>query len=84
MTNLTNLYGEITVLGDEERAVIIVYLDFRKVFDSDSPKILIEKLITSELDEQTVRQIEQWLNGHVMISGRKSSYRPVISGVPQW
>ncbi|GAB0177311.1 mitochondrial enolase superfamily member 1 [Grus japonensis] len=64
-------------------AVDIVYLDFRKAFDTAFHKILIEKLLKYGLDEQTVRWIENWLNGQVMISHRKSSSRPVNSRVPQ-
>ncbi|KAK4817888.1 hypothetical protein QYF61_002057 [Mycteria americana] len=84
LTNLINFYGEMTGLVDEERAVVIVYLDFRKAFDTDSPKILIEKLMTYGLDERTVRWIEKWLNSHVprvVITVMKSSCRPVTSGV---
>ncbi|PKU44022.1 rna-directed dna polymerase from mobile element jockey- hypothetical protein [Limosa lapponica baueri] len=33
LTNLVNSYEELTGLGDEERAVNIVYSDFRKSFD---------------------------------------------------
>jgi len=43
-----------TGLVEEERAVVVVYLDFRKAFDTDSPKILIEELTKYGLDEWTV------------------------------
>ena len=42
LTNLINFYEDMTVLVDKRRAVDIVYLDFRKAFDTD--KILIYKL----------------------------------------
>ncbi|KAJ7423588.1 hypothetical protein WISP_33313 [Willisornis vidua] len=41
LTNLINFYGEMSGLVDEERTMIIVYLHFRKDFDTDSSKILI-------------------------------------------
>ncbi|KAK4806176.1 hypothetical protein QYF61_001099 [Mycteria americana] len=45
LTNMITFYDEMTGLVDEGRAVDIVYLDFRKAFDTVSPKILIEKLM---------------------------------------
>ena len=63
LTNLINFYNEMTGLVDEGRAVNIVYLDFSKAFDTVSQKILIDKLLTYMLDEETVRWIENWLNG---------------------
>ncbi|GAB0207654.1 hypothetical protein GRJ2_003231100 [Grus japonensis] len=63
LTNIITFYDEMTGLVDEGRAVDIVYLDFRKVFDTVSHKIIIEKLLMHGLDEQTVRWIENWLNG---------------------
>ena len=64
----------------------IVYLDFRKGFDTVSHKILIEKLMKYRLDEQTARWTENWLKGwaqRVVISSTKSSRRPITSSVPQ-
>ncbi|GAB0204306.1 mitochondrial enolase superfamily member 1 [Grus japonensis] len=42
LTNLKNIYDEMTSLEDKGRAVYIVYLDFSKAFDTVSHKIFID------------------------------------------
>lgn len=61
------------------------YLDFSTAFQTLSHNILIEKLVKYKLDKKTVRWTEHRLNcpaQRVMISGTKSSRRPVASSVP--
>ncbi|XP_063177737.1 scavenger receptor cysteine-rich type 1 protein M130-like, partial [Chroicocephalus ridibundus] len=52
LTNLINVYNAMAVLIDEVRAVAVVYLVFRKTFNTVSHKIFLEKLFMYELDEQ--------------------------------
>ncbi|KAK4825859.1 LOW QUALITY PROTEIN: hypothetical protein QYF61_003133, partial [Mycteria americana] len=84
LTNLINFYNEMTGLVGEVTAVDIVYLDL--AFDAISHKILIENLLMYGLDKQTVKWIENRLNGQaqrVVISSTKSSWRPVTRGILQ-
>jgi len=78
LTNLIAFYYGVTGWVDEGRAVVVVYLDFSKAFDTVSHNILLGKLRKCGLDEWLVRCIENWLNGST-----ESSWRPVNSGVPQ-
>jgi len=78
LTNLIAFCGGVTGWVDEGRAVDVVCLDFSKAFDTVSHNILLGKLRKCELDEWSVRWIENWLNGRtqrVVISGAESSYR---------
>ena len=63
LTNLVAFYDVITSWVDGGRAVDVMYLDFRKVFDTVSHKILVIKLRKCKIDEWTVRWIENGLTG---------------------
>ncbi|GAB0208274.1 mitochondrial enolase superfamily member 1 [Grus japonensis] len=82
LTNLIAFDDGTTGCVDEGRAVDVVYLDFRKAFDTISHNIFISKLRKCGLDEWTVRWVENWLNGRAH-RAVQSSWRPVSSGVPQ-
>ena len=45
------------------RAVDVIYLDFRKNFDTVSHNTLITKLRKCGIDEWMVRWVENWLTG---------------------
>lgn len=88
LTNLIFLYekeSKTTLLVDGGKAVDAVYIDFSRVSDTTSHNIFLEKLAAHSLDGWTLQWVNKWLDGwaqRIVVNGAKSSWWPVISGIP--
>ena len=70
---------------DEGTPVDVIYLDFQKAFDNLHFKYLL-KLKSHGMGNSIINWIEQWLNDRrqrVVVDEEVSSWKPVLSGVPQ-
>ena len=85
-TNLVAFYDQVTKSLDAGVAVDVVFLDFRKAFDTVSHPVLIKKLGDCGVDAHTVKWVANWLEGRtqrVVVDGFFSTWKDVGSGVPQ-
>ena len=86
LTNLLCFFEKITKWVDEGSPVDVIYLDFQKAFDKVPHQRLILKLKSHGMGNSIINWIEQWLNDRrqmVVVDGEVSSWKPVLSGVPQ-
>ena len=86
LTHLLCFFEEITKWVDEGSPVDVIYLDFQKAFDKVPHQRLILKLKSHGMGSSIINWIEQWLNDRrqrVVVDGEVSSWKPVLSGVPQ-
>ena len=71
---------------DDGSPVDVIYLDFQKAFDKVPHQRLILKLKSHGMGNSIINWIEQWLTDRrqrVVIDGEFSSWKSVLSGVPQ-
>lgn len=86
VSNLIAFYDGMISWLNEGRELNVVYLDFRKAFDTASHNVLQGKLRNCGLDEWRARWMWNWLNGkaqRTVINGSESSWGPVASDVLQ-
>ena len=86
LTNLLCFFEEITKWVDDGSPVDVIYLDFQKAFDKVPHQRLILKLKSHGMGNSIINWIEQWLTDRrqrVVEDGEVSSWKSVLSGVPQ-
>jgi Reverse transcriptase (RNA-dependent DNA polymerase) len=85
-TNLLEFMEHVTKAADTGQAVDVIYLDFAKAFDKVPLQRLISKLSAAGIRGNVLTWIGDWLTERrqrVVINGKYSGWRAVLSGVPQ-
>jgi hypothetical protein len=86
VTNLIECLDLITETLNRNFAVVLIFLDFMKAFDMVSHAHLIEKLKSFGFQGLLLNWIKSFLSNRrqrVVIKGECSSWKDVLSGVPQ-
>ena len=71
---------------EEFNAICVIYLDFQKAFVKVPHQRLIRKLKSHGMGNSIINRIEHWLKDgrqRVVVDGEISSWKSVLSGVPQ-
>jgi hypothetical protein len=85
-TNLLEFLEGVSVKIDEGKPVDVVFLDFAKAFDKVPRERLLEKLRAHGVQGKVLQWIKEWLTGRkqrVVLNGKCSTWKDVLSGVPQ-
>ena len=85
-TNLIEFLDSVTAAVDRGEPVDVVFLDFAKAFDKVPHRRLCEKLRAHGIDGEIFNWIKNWLTDRrqrVVLNGKSSTWKEVLSGVPQ-
>ena len=83
-SKLVMFLEEITKWVDDGSPVDVIY--FQKAFDKVPHQRIIRKLKSHGMGKSIINWIEQWLTDRrqrVVVDGEVSSWKPILSGVPQ-
>ena len=86
ITQLIEVYDKLTELLDNGKSIDIVYLDFKKAFDSIPHERLLLKMKGYGITGQTLNWVRSFLTGRkqrVKIGDSFSNMTDVTSGIPQ-
>lgn len=85
-TNLLEFLETVTRDADEGKPQDIIYLDFAKAFDKVPHRRLVKKMEAFGIRGDVLNWVREWLRdrqARVLVQGKKSTWRKVLSGVPQ-
>ena len=86
VTQLLKVMEELTALLDDKHCIDIVYLDFRKAFDTVPHERLLQKLESYGITGNIISWIRQFLSDRmqlVKVGNEYSDKTLVLSGIPQ-
>ena len=86
LTQLLAHQDAIISLLEEGANADVIYLDFAKAFDKVDHNLVLKKAQSFGIDGQLLKWIQQFLkdrNQSVVVNGKVSTPREVVSGVPQ-
>jgi ribonuclease P/MRP protein subunit RPP40 len=86
LTNLLIFLEEVSEYIDSGYLVDVLYLDFQKAFDKVPHHRLISKVKAHGINGKVAEWISNWLSRRkqrVVINGKVSGWKSVVSGVPQ-
>lgn len=81
--NLISLYDKVTHLIAQRNPADVIFLDFRKAFDTISHNILLNKSSSIQLDKSTIQWVNSWLTDQVrrvIVKGITSGWWPFTNG----
>ncbi len=80
------IFSDYIFTGTDKRngKVVAVYIDMKKAFDSVSPKLLIQKLMSEfSIGKTLLAMLYAFLTGRVFKIGESGQYFPNFLGIPQ-
>ena len=87
LTNHLETFEDWTTTLNEGYGLDVIYLDYKKAFDTVPHCRLLKKLEANDIQGKLARWVEAFLSARtqrVVLNVSKSEWAPILSGVPQW
>ncbi len=86
VTQLIEVLDQWTEALDQSESIDVIFLDFKKAFDTVPHKRLLLKLKGYKIEDKIIKWVEKFLENRlprVVINGKSSDWSQVASGIPQ-